>query len=266
MSAVPLHSSPKCVICAADLEPRARKCVKCGAYQDGRNCKSCGLTIPCEANACPSCKVLQEGKPCRVCGATIDNDAKRCSACQSWQKWWRRLVPASEVALALILSIISVTAAIARPIIDYLSNRSNTYIRVVGDYSYKDPDASLAEDTIKVLVTNTGKRDSVIKSASITFDENLDAAPAQLQLMKSDPLVVEPGKHVEIHLVGPVSRLHGKTKDQVLKQLEQPGHVAKITMTIVETDRHDIATDTLRKHEDFDLSKIKQWMIAHVQN
>jgi len=260
MSVEPLHSQSRCVICASDIDARARKCVKCDAYQDGAICGACGLTMPRDAKICPSCKELREGVSCKDCGTTIDPGARRCSECESWQSGWRRLISGSEVALALILSIISVVAALARPVLDYISNRSNTYIRVVGDYSLKLPDATLPEETIQVLVTNTGQRDSVIKSAKIAFDPPIDAT-GTVELMNSGDIVIEPGKHNNIYLTGTIQPAKGS---DVLEQVKKhPEFTATITLVIVETDRHDIATDTPRTHT-IEIAKITKWMNSHV--
>jgi hypothetical protein len=264
MTAVPMHTSPHCVICAGMLDPGARKCVKCGAYQDGRHCNACGLTIPAEATVCHSCKVLLNGSTCRACGETIETGARRCPSCQSWQRGLRRIIPASEVTLALVLSIISVIGAIATPVSGILGNRSKTSIRVLGDEPYKPEGAAVPEDTIQVRVMNTGKRNAEYLSATITFDEHTGAAETKLELMNKKDVVIKPGEHLYLYFTATVEH-PDKKKADVLKEAAEPKRFGTVTIMIAETDWRDNVLDKPRRHP-FALSTIPQWMKNHVKS
>jgi len=277
MGAEPLYSSPKCVICASDLDPRARKCVKCDAYQDGRHCKACGLTIPAEAIICPSCKTLQVGATCHACGETIDEGARRCSACEAWQKGFRRYFAVSEVTLALIASIIAVLGAIITPVANYFGNRSATSIRVIGDATYRGPNDVTEEQTISVLVVNTGKRESMFQRAEISFDDALGAVtPTTLELMNKGDVFIEPGSHKYLHFTATVrckkkdSTKKGVPKTDVKKTdvttaAAAPGREATVTIFIAETNWRDVVKDKPRR-DIFPLSKIPNWMANHVES
>src|SRR5438874_1381169 len=94
-----------CVVCGEAIAAGAQKCVKCGAFQDGSRCVSCGLPMFAGAVRCKECKAYRKGTNCDSCGASIPANARRCGECKEVQGRWR-FAPRSEVALALILSII----------------------------------------------------------------------------------------------------------------------------------------------------------------
>ncbi|HVR37584.1 MAG TPA: hypothetical protein VMU84_00700 [Thermoanaerobaculia bacterium] len=233
MSAEPLHSQPRCVICAEPLSTGALRCNKCESFQRVRHCNSCGLPTPTFEARCIHCRDIPDGRKCRHCSASIPEKAFRCNDCGTFQNW-RRWIPASEVTLALILSIISVLSAIIPPVVNYLSNQSETYTHVVGTGKIGE------EPTIRVLVTNSGKRSSYVKSGRILFDRKddktrIDAVDTDLNVQNRDEALIPPGEHAIIHLsADSVGRLNGKTRDQVLTQVNAGGEVA-VRLVVEET-------------------------------
>jgi hypothetical protein len=208
-------SGPQCVVCAAALTAGARKCIPCGSFQDGVNCINCGLAIPAKAAVCTSCKKLQAGKCCRACGATIAVQSRRCPECSSWQNW-RRLFAGLEVSFALILAFFSVIGAAAPVVLGYLTNYSQTYIRVLGTRQYGE-EGQGKEMTIAVLAVNNGKRMSFINSASISF-VGMDVSPAQLRVRNVGDQAVAPGKNVILYFTGSPKTQNGKSTEEVTEK------------------------------------------------
>jgi hypothetical protein len=205
-------SDPRCIVCAAALDAGARKCIRCGSFQDGVNCISCGLAIPAKASVCTSCKTLQSGDSCRACGTTIAARSRRCPECSSWQNW-RRLFAGLEVSLALILAFFSVIGAAAPVVLGYLTNYSETYIRVLGTRQYGE-EGQGKEMTIAVLAVNNGKRMSFINSASISF-AGMDVWPARLRIRNLGDQALPPGKSVILHFTGSPKTRNGKSTEDV---------------------------------------------------
>jgi predicted nucleic acid-binding Zn ribbon protein len=264
MTVQPLHSVPRCLLCATTLDPGARKCVKCGAYQDGRECVSCGATMPNGAARCAACKTLQMGVPCRVCGATIEEGCRRCSHCGEWQNR-RRFVPASQVTLALVLSLLSVLSATVPPVLAYFANRSQTYVRIIGEGTYAESTGDVPELTIRVLVVNNGKRPSMVKSAIISFP-GLAAEDTPLAVLNAADALILPEKHAYIHLsTGSVRRKGKATKPEILDTLTTGK--ARIALDVEETDRNgDFYDAAPPPHHTIDASKLTEWMTAHVSS
>src|SRR5687768_6879214 len=116
MTVEALRLKPKCQLCGSEIDPSARKCLECQAYQDGRECVSCGATLPRAATRCAGCKTLQSGDACHSCGATIEKGSRGCG-CGAWQNW-RRFFSGLEVTIALMLSLVSVIGATVGPVLN----------------------------------------------------------------------------------------------------------------------------------------------------
>ena len=254
----PARPEPRCIICAAALEAGARKCVRCGHFQDGLTCISCGLPIPANADVCFSCKTLQHGDRCRVCGATIGEGSRRCPECSSWQNW-RRFFSGLEVTLALLLSLFSVIGAAAPVIIGYLMDYSETYVRVLGARQYGE-EGQQKEQTIAVLAVNNGKRMSFIDSASIEF-VGLDAQSAPLRVRNVVDQAVPPGKSVILYFTGSPKTSSGKTTDEVSASADD-GSI-RITVRIDESGRDGTAV-ARSKEQLVPARLLKDWIATHV--
>jgi predicted nucleic acid-binding Zn ribbon protein len=228
----PSKSAARCVVCADALDAGARKCVRCGSFQDGVNCISCGLAIPAAAMTCTSCKTLQAGDHCRACGATIAAKSRRCPECSSWQNW-RRLFAGLEVSLALILAFFSVIGAAVPVVLGYLTNSSETYVRVLGTRQYGE-EGQGKETTIAVLAVNNGKRMSFINSASIAFP-GMDVWPARLRIRNLGDQAVPPGRNVILYFTGSPKTRNGKSTEDVTAQAKS-GKV-RIVVNIDESGR-----------------------------
>lgn len=264
MTVEPFHAKPKCILCAADLPSGARKCNECGAFQDDRECVSCGSTLPRAASRCANCKTLQEGVPCRACGAMIEQGRRRCSECSEWQTA-RRFLPASQLTLALVISLISVLTAAVPPVLAYFANRSNTFVRVLGDGTYQPEGASREERTILILAANNGKRPSIVRSASIRFT-GIGAAPTELSILNIDQKLILPEHQVLLHLTADrVDRTGGSTRKQILDALDQAQAI--VTVVVEETDiRGNFFDAAPPPHHVIDANRIYEWMNRHVSS
>ena len=226
-------SGPQCVVCAAPLTAGARKCIPCGSFQDGVNCINCGLAIPAKAAVCTSCKKLQSGDRCHACNATIAAKSRRCPECSSWQNW-RRFFAGLEMSFALILAFFSVIGAAAPVVLGYLTNHSETYIRVLGTQQYRE-EGQLQELTIAVLAVNNGKRMSFINSASIAFID-MDILPARLRVRNPGDQALPPGKSAILYFTGSskTTKATGTATDgkvRIVVNIDESGRDGKVVPT-----------------------------------
>lgn len=267
MSVEPIHSQPQCVICAEPLRAGALKCTKCDAFQIVRACPSCGLPAPSHTARCVYCNTYADGKNCRICGSSMPVNASRCKDCNTFQNW-RRFAPASQVTLALILSIISVISAVAPPVVRHFTNHSETYVRVLGPGRFKavDQPEAAEEQTIRVLVANNGRRASFVKSAQLIFDDSIHAVNTELEVKNPDDALVPPDKNATLHFfsVASVGRREGKSKDDVLKEALAGGMVM-IKVTVEETDRNGKPFDAFPDHR-IKADKLYTWMEFRVSS
>ena len=187
--------------------------------------------------------------------------AVRCAGCSTFQNW-RRIIPTSQVTLALILSIISVMSAVVPPVLRYYSNHSETYVRVLGPGKFKGDNRE--EDlTIRALVLNNGKRASFVKSASLTFDNTIHAEATDLEVKNTDDALVAPEKSAILHFSAPsVGRRGQKRKQEVLDEILAGGKVT-IKVTVEETDRNGKLFDAFPAHR-LRADKIYNWMAHRV--
>jgi hypothetical protein len=251
-----------CIVCAARLEPSARKCTTCDAFQDGRECISCGTSLPAAASRCGACKTLQEGIPCRACGARLEKGRRRCSDCSEWQSL-RRYLPASQITIALTISLISVLSAVIPPVLAYYANRSQTFVRVLGDGQYTPQGAHNPEKSIVVLAANNGKRASLVKSASIRFD-GVSAAPMTLDILNATETLILPERQVYLHLSADhVQPVNGASAETILESLANG--TATVTVQVEETDIRGRFYDAQPAPSHIiNGTGIYDWMNAHV--
>src|SRR5258705_82917 len=95
-------------------------------FDTQKRCVQCATLIELEAKTCVACKAPQDGKECIACGALIPGCAQRCGSCSTFQGWFRRRFPGSELFLALLLSLISVIAAVTPQVIALVNRPSKT--------------------------------------------------------------------------------------------------------------------------------------------
>lgn len=128
-------------------------------------------------------------------------NARRCNTCSTFQIGWRRMVPQTEVALALVLSIISVLAAVIPPVVRWWKDRSVTETRVFGVEDHTPENGGTAP-MIKVGVTNSGTRPSFVRGATISFGKALglgdQAVP--LEIAEVRERYVRPDETSYLHL------------------------------------------------------------------
>ncbi|HYR27641.1 MAG TPA: hypothetical protein VEU30_04205 [Thermoanaerobaculia bacterium] len=224
------------------------------------------MPTPRYSPRCAYCKAVDDGVPCRVCGSSLVKGTIRCDTCNSFQNW-RRLAPASQVTLALILSIISLLSAVLPPLYNYLTNRSETYVRVLGSEDFLKEGEAEPDAAIVVLVANNGKRASFVKSATLTFAKKgkdvIHASDAEhLEVLDKDALIL-PDKPLRLHFDGSMlARLDKRTKQTVMNEV-LAGRLVTLTVTVEETGRDGKPFDASVPHT-FKADKIYKWMDARV--
>jgi hypothetical protein len=171
---------------------------------------------------------------CRICKSTLKAPgAQKCLDCESWQNW-KRILPGGQLTLALLISLISVLSATVPPALAHFANRSRTYVRILGESTFQQDENAHPETAILLLVSNNGKRPSIVKSASIAFD-GIDAAPVALTILDGDKKLVLPEKQVQLHVTAehPISRTNGISRDDLLNSLGKGQAI--ITVDVEET-------------------------------
>src|SRR6267142_427034 len=94
----------RCRVCASPIEPSAKKCKECKAYQEGDDCLSCGYAMASDATRCPECNSYQD---------------------------WRRFLPDSQMLLAGAVALLSLLTPFL-PLIHNLWRSNTTLVRVLG--------------------------------------------------------------------------------------------------------------------------------------
>jgi hypothetical protein len=120
-----------------------------------------------------------------------------------------------------------------------------------------------AAPTIVVIVSNNGKRASLVKSAWLTFDQKaknaVHAHDAQLEVHEFKEVLILPNTAVRLHFAGPqIGRLAGKSYDQVMAEV-RAGGPPKLTLTVEETDRNGEPFEARPSHT-FKADLIDDWM------
>lgn len=200
--------------------------------------------------------LLRNAFRCVICASEIDRTAQKCLKCETWQNW-KRFVPASQLTIALLLSLISVTSAVVPPALGYLTNRSHTYVRILGEGELKTDADAYPQKAILLLVANNGRRPSIVKSASISF-ENINAAPTDLEIHEAEKKLVLPEQQLLFHL----------TADQIARTSAPAGIAASpvyatITVTVEETDIRGNLFDAKPAHR-VAATTIADWMDRYV--
>lgn len=197
------------------------------------NCVTCGTALAnASALKCTACQSYQ-GKQCDNCGVPLPIKARRCNICETYQNGLRRWVPQTEVTLALILSLISILAAVVPPVVRWWNDRSLTESRVSGVEDHKPEETAATVPMIRVAVTNRGTRPSYVRKATITFAEALGFGKTELPLEIAE---------VRERYVRPdeTAYLHMSAKDFVAKAIAAEvlkANNVTITLHIEETKR-----------------------------
>lgn len=199
-----------------------------------------------------------EKKKCRYCASELNDGARKCLECESWQNLMR-FVPASQLTLALLISLISVLSAVVPPALAHFANHSHTYVRILGDEALPVEGSPFPEPTILLLVANNGKRPSLVKSASISF-EGINAAPAELEIRENNKRLIGPGEQVPLHVtVVQVER----TKAAAAASPESV--YATITVVVEETNVRGDFVDAALTHR-VATTLIPEWMDRYVKS
>ena len=240
MSAVqPIAVPPlTCRVCEKALPlPIPLKCPECREYQ-GR-CGYCGQAIPPDAHRCNGCKAFMSGASCWSCSAPVP-DGARCGVCNAAQGKIRRWFPDSQVALALLVSLISVLTATVPRILEAWNYGSDTRVRLIGIETIKQTENGIEVETnaIRIAASNSGKGyAAIVRKASIAFDEALEIEPADLDIANPEDTLVlaEKSNVAKLVLTGGLKRTAAKTKTraEILELLRD--HNVTVTVWVEET-------------------------------
>lgn len=165
------------------------------------NCITCGAALANAVLKCPTCQSYQ-GAQCASCGVPLPLNAKRCNVCQIYQNGVRRWIPQTQLTLALVLSLISILAAVVPPAVRWWNDRSVTEARVSGVEEHKPEEMAATVPMIRVAVTNRGTRPSYVRKATITFAEALGFGKDELPLEIAEvrERYVRPDETAYLHL------------------------------------------------------------------
>jgi ribosomal protein L40E len=133
-----------------------------------KSCNTCGLDIPLSAVWCKECRAPQKAETCRICGAVIPEHAKVCNTCKSYQDW-RHRIPGDQVALALIVAILSLLGTLLPQVIKFANLRSRTAGFFLSTEIDEPASKSKERSVMTVRLTNQGGRPSQVESARIDF-------------------------------------------------------------------------------------------------
>lgn len=137
----------------------------------------------------------------------MPSGAIRCPTCTTFNDW-RRVIPKSEIVLALIVSILSLLAASVPPVLRWWDDRSRTAVHVMGieNVDQMDGERRVAIITILVKATNTGVRPSMIRAARVQLTTDV-RIPMTIYEFKN--LYLEAGKSADLHLLCPSASAAG---------------------------------------------------------
>lgn len=186
--------------------------------------------------------------------------ARRCNICNTFQVGWRRFVPQTEVALALMLSIISVLAAVIPPMVRWWKDRSVTETRVFGVEDHMPAENAGTVPMIKVGVTNSGTRPSFVRSATISFGKALGLGDQEipLEIAEVRERYVRPDETSYLHLTSGafVAR---KIDEAILK-------AQKVTITLhIEEARRLGGTGIEKRPDTVAAANIERWITYGAQ-
>jgi ribosomal protein L40E len=163
-------------------------------------------------------------KFCRVCGEEIFEQAVKCKECDSYQDL-RRFIPGSEVVLALVVTLVSLVAAVGPKIAELLNHRASTTIRVLGTQP-----VPASQPIILVSAVNTGGQPALVRTLALEFSapdkqpgklKPLPLARAVLRVLNPDACLLMPNRPVVLHAtMDGLSLLPGGTKAEVDRMLD----------------------------------------------
>ncbi len=176
---------------SAATEPVSAPAPK-GETPEKKSCTTCGLGIPFAAIWCKECKAPQKADECRVCGAVIPRYAKVCNTCKSYQDW-RRRIPGDQVALALLVAILSLLSTLLPQVIKFVNLRSRTS----GFYLSSDIDEpaskSKERSVMSIRLTNEGGRPARVEHVRIDFGTKELAQIRDFPILNRGNMVVPAG-------------------------------------------------------------------------
>jgi hypothetical protein len=236
--AQPVAVAPlECRACRKALpSPAPLKCPECKEYQG--ECRNCGQGVPRDARRCNGCKAFLTGPECWSCGAPVPMKA-RCGVCNSVQGAIRRWFPDSQIALALLVSLISVLGATLPRIAGAWSYGSETRVRLIGTEKVKQQENGIEVETnaIRIAASNSGTGyAAVVRKAEISFDAALEIEPAELDVANPEDTLVLAEKTSIVKWVrgeGLSRARKSKTRDEILRLL--PEKNVTVTVWVEET-------------------------------
>lgn len=159
-----------------------------------------------------------------------------------------------------MLSLVSVIGATVGPVLNMVTNRSRTSIRVIGDAVFKPAGAIESRKVVRVLVVNNGRKPSMVKSARIRF-EGIDAHARDLAIANPDETFILPDK--QVHLLFTVDRIEpNRVTPSIVREQIGKG-TATIEVVVEETGWRGDFVDAKVDHT-VPASRIRNWMDRYV--
>jgi hypothetical protein len=189
-----------------------------GADTPAKACRVCGNAVT--GRKCNGCKSYQDGVPCASCQYLMPPGIARCPECKSFQNW-RRHIPASEVVIALLVSLISVITGAAAAVTSAWNYRSRTSVHILG-YEVVDKAARQKNYVVLAGVVNSGQRPAIVRSARIRFDRlSLKPVPvAKVKVVNMKETLLAPNERATLRLqLDGIDLEKGKTKPDVMRAL-----------------------------------------------
>lgn len=164
---------------SAAIVPEGDAVPKEESSPDKKICKGCGNKIPIPAVVCKDCKSPQTEKACCICGTLIPATANYCNACKGFQDW-RRRIPGDQVALALLVAILSLVGTLVPQILKFINlpSRTSGFFLESKLFPETEPPYTKTHSVLTVRLTNEGGRPAQVEGARIDFgDAGLTAVP-----------------------------------------------------------------------------------------
>jgi hypothetical protein len=127
-------------------------------------------------------------RPCKICAEPIKIAARKCIHCDSYQDW-RSKINFSSTVLSLVVALVSVLTVAVPVVIQTLTPK---------DSNLKFQIAGASEDTLSILVTNSGTRPGFVRQfADLTARYGATELKTRLLIRGKDKgggHLLEPGK------------------------------------------------------------------------
>ncbi|HJQ38165.1 MAG TPA: hypothetical protein VKB93_13590 [Thermoanaerobaculia bacterium] len=188
--------------------------------------------------------------PCPHCRQTVPAKARKCTKCDEWVRGWRSVTPLSETALSLLLGLISVISIIGPKAIEWIWPDSETTVSI----------ATADGTDLLVDISNTGRRPSVVRSYSISFDNSL-FPPSTIMGLREGKSVYGADLHDVVRLNAPQFSIAAANQEAITSWLET-GEVT-LTASVKESNNTNPGEETPREDK-IAARRLRNWITTHI--